>query len=58
MRCIQCETAEAAWIRHTQFAGKHPYCDSCARKEPDFGGSDSTFDWARVKGDDDERARG
>jgi dihydrofolate reductase len=35
INCIECSN-KANWFRHTQFAGSHPYCDTCANKEPDF----------------------
>lgn len=37
------------WIRHTQFAGSHPFCDKCARKEKDFLHSDSYLFWEKVE---------
>ena len=47
--CSTCKTAPhycceegcgkpAAWIRKTQFAGNHSYCEKHAEKEPDFTG--------------------
>ena len=45
--CLDCKQP-AAWIRHTQFAGDHPFCDEHARVEADFGVSDSTKDWTQV----------
>jgi len=39
-----------AWERVTQFAGTHPYCDKCARKEKDFGKEDGSYSfWREVK---------
>jgi hypothetical protein len=36
------------WIRHTQFSGKHRYCDS-ARLEKNFGKNDpSYFYWEEI----------
>jgi hypothetical protein len=41
---------EVAWIRCTQFAGEHPYCEECAKKEEDFGkDDDSYFYWIEIK---------
>lgn len=37
-----------AWIRHTQFAGSHPFCAEHAKEERDFLVSDSTKDWEQV----------
>jgi hypothetical protein len=45
--CIDCHGI-ATWIRHTQFAGDHPFCDSHARIQPDFGNCDSTKDWEQL----------
>lgn len=39
------------WVRRTQFAGDHPFCDECARKEGDFGKLDDTgasYFWERI----------
>lgn len=50
-RCLECG-AKAVWIRSTQFAGDHPYCEEHARQEKDFGENDSYAYWYEVK---DER---
>lgn len=42
MICLECEE-EATWVRDTQFAGKHPYCEKHAMEQPDFGESESGF---------------
>ena len=34
-KCIECNQP-AVWVRCTQFAGSHPYCDQHARLESDF----------------------
>lgn len=34
-KCIECDQP-AVWVRCTQFAGSHPYCDQHARLESDF----------------------
>lgn len=47
-KCIQCHTANAVWIRSTQFAGKHPYCDEHAKLEEDFGENDSYQHWIKL----------
>jgi hypothetical protein len=47
--CIMCEE-KATWIRHTQFAGSHPYCLEHAEKEDDFKKTDSScFFWEMLK---------
>ena len=33
--CLECDK-KAEFVRHTQFAGSHPYCAECANKEKDF----------------------
>ena len=49
IKCIECE-AVATWIRYTQFAGNHPFCDKHAWLEPNFDGDpDSYSDWERLE---------
>lgn len=44
-------SSKAEWYRITQFAGKHPYCDRCAREEPDFGiENGSYYFWQKIEG--------
>lgn len=45
--CSEC-TYPAVWERRTQFAGNHPYCDSCARKENDFKEDSSYLFWRQL----------
>jgi hypothetical protein len=45
--CCECK-AVAVWVRHTQFAGDHPYCDIHAKAEKDFLAEDSTKMWEKV----------
>lgn len=48
IECIMCENP-AEWVRCTQFAGDHPFCDGCAKKEDDFGEDDpSYFYWHKL----------
>ena len=47
-KCLECDEP-ASWIRHTQFAGNHPYCDKHARQEKDFGENDSYTFWEELK---------
>jgi hypothetical protein len=47
-KCLECDK-DAEWIRSTQFAGDHPYCDEHARQEKDFGQNDSYAYWVEVK---------
>ena len=43
--CINGCGKQATWIRHTQFAGTHPFCTECAKKEKDFGEDSSYVGW-------------
>lgn len=46
--CLECG-APADWVRETQFAGNHPFCDKHAKEEEDFGKMDpSYFFWDKV----------
>ena len=47
MKCIHCEF-EAKWVRHTQFAGDHPFCEDHAFLEKDFGDNTDNY-WAKVE---------
>lgn len=47
MECCGCER-EAEWIRHTQFAGSHPFCDQHARLEKNFPDSNSYIWWENL----------
>jgi len=55
MKCLDCKQ-DAVWVRRTQFAGNHPFCDDHARKEKDFkedGGS--YFYWSKKDSSDKSR---
>jgi len=45
--CCEC-SKPATWIRHTQFAGSHPFCTAHAKAETDFGTSSSYLDWEEL----------
>jgi hypothetical protein len=45
MKCIRCDE-KATWVRMTQFAGNHFFCDLHALQEEDFGQSDSHSFWS------------
>lgn len=45
--CLACGTP-AVWLRSTQFAGDHYFCDTHARAERDFGVGDSYKDWTAL----------
>lgn len=47
-KCLVCD-AEARWIRCTQFAGAHPFCDAHARAEKGFGSNDSYEYWVEAE---------
>jgi hypothetical protein len=46
--CLYCEN-KALWLRVTQFAGTHPFCDEHAKRENDFGqDGGSYFYWEKL----------
>jgi hypothetical protein len=48
-KCAFCDKP-AQWVRATQFAGNHFFCDEHAKKESDFGkDGGSYFFWMVVK---------
>jgi hypothetical protein len=48
-KCLACEQP-AVWMRCTQFAGDHPYCDYHARKESDFNDEPDSYSyWYRIE---------
>lgn len=48
LMCCKCNEP-ATWIRHTQFAGSHPFCITHAEQEENFGKSDpSYFYWKEI----------
>ena len=51
IKCLDCEES-ATWIRHTQFAGSHPFCEKHAKLQADFYDSDSYLDWEELKEDE------
>ena len=40
--CCECNKP-ATWMRRTQFAGDHPFCEECAIKEKDFREEDNSY---------------
>jgi hypothetical protein len=46
--CMDCDQP-VAWVRYTQFAGNHPYCDEHAKLQQDFGTNDSYLYWKELK---------
>jgi hypothetical protein len=52
-KCLMCDKP-ADWVRATQFAGNHPFCDKHARQERGFGLSDSYEYWYEVKKTDED----
>ena len=44
IKCYWCDKP-ATWMRYTQFAGNHPFCDKHAELESDFNDGD----WERIK---------
>jgi hypothetical protein len=51
--CMMCDK-DATWIRSTQFAGDHPFCEEHAREEKDHGINDSYEYWLQVATEDRE----
>jgi hypothetical protein len=49
-QCIMCDKP-ATWIRYTQFAGDHPFCEGHAQQESDFNDSDSYLYWKELTND-------
>jgi len=45
--CMECEKP-AKWVRHTQFAGNHPYCKAHDKEQDDFSTNDSYEFWSKV----------
>lgn len=46
--CLMCNKP-ADWIRHTQFAGNHPYCTEHANLENDFLAPDDSYQyWSKI----------
>ena len=45
--CVECST-KATWVRRTQFAGDHPYCDLHAKLEKDFGQDNNCCFWQTI----------
>lgn len=52
-KCLICDKP-AEWIRGTQFAGDHPFCDEHAKQEKGFGVNDSYEYWYEVKDTKDD----
>jgi len=40
---------KAVWLRCTQFAGDHPFCEMHAKLEKDFGENSSYCSWIRCE---------
>lgn len=53
-KCIICDK-EAVWVRSTQFAGEHPYCEEHAKLESDFGQNDSYGFWYKIFSDPESK---
>lgn len=45
--CIVCNKP-AVWVRYTQFAGDHPFCQEHAEAESDFGEKSYNEVWDRI----------
>lgn len=42
LTCLECDKP-AEWVRSTQFAGNHPYCEEHAKKESDFNDEPDSY---------------
>jgi hypothetical protein len=51
--CMMCDKP-AVWIRSTQFAGDHPFCEEHAKAENGFGTNDSYEFWYKVRKTDEQ----
>ena len=48
--CLVCGQP-AEWVRSTQFAGDHPYCEHHAKKEDDFEEEGDSYSyWYKIDG--------
>jgi hypothetical protein len=47
-KCLAKEK-DIQWVRCTQFAGDHPFCDICAKKEKNFLKDDDSCYWVPMK---------
>lgn len=46
-KCDDC-SLPAEWVRYTQFAGDHYFCDKHAKEQKDFHENDSYMYWKLV----------
>ena len=50
-KCIECDEP-AEWVRSTQFAGDHPYCERHAMKQSDFNDEPDSYSyWYKIEED-------
>jgi endogenous inhibitor of DNA gyrase (YacG/DUF329 family) len=49
-KCMLCDKP-SVWVRSTQFAGDHPFCDAHAKQEEDFKQDDSYTYWYNMNED-------
>jgi hypothetical protein len=51
LTCMECNEP-AVWVRSTQFAGDHPYCQHHAEKQSDFEDEPDSYSyWYQVDAD-------
>lgn len=51
LTCMEC-SEPAVWVRSTQFAGDHPYCERHAEKQSDFEDEPDSYSyWYKVDAD-------
>jgi hypothetical protein len=54
-KCVLCDEP-AQWVRSTQFAGDHPYCEYHAFREPDFDDEPDSYSfWYKIKDENEEK---
>ena len=50
-KCIECNEP-AVWVRSTQFAGDHPYCERHAEQQKDFNDEPDSYSyWYKLEQD-------
>lgn len=50
-KCSECDEP-AVWVRSTQFAGEHPYCEKHAMQQSDFNDEPDSYSyWYKVDED-------
>ena len=53
--CLIC-AEPADWVRKTQFAGDHPFCEEHAKAQPNFGTEDPSYHFWRKLDNEPEKS--